>query len=94
MSSKTQKETKVIRLRELTIADKGRIRKLLKHGEISKISCMKGLPGYQQCLNVINPNHPSENDRVWEAAIRYLNNLPKIELDERLARYIKTGVAA
>ncbi len=93
MSEKAEKETKFIAIRELTPSDKDRIRSLFEYGDISKISMSPFLPGYQQCLNIANPNHPSDSERFWEAALKYLNALPEVELDARLAGFIK-GVAA
>lgn len=93
-SQKGTKETKAIVIRDLTINHKDRIRDLLKYGDAGKIAVRVSHIGYQQVINVLSPNHPTDNDRVWKAAIEYLNSLPKVEVDARLERYIKTGVAA
>ena len=93
MSEKANKETKVLSIRDLTVEDKDRIRSLLKYGDAGKIAVRVAHVGYQQVINVLSPNHPSDNDRVWEAAIAYLVDLPTVELDARLANYIK-GIAA
>jgi hypothetical protein len=93
-SQKGTKETKAIVIRELTVEHKDRIRQLLRHGDVGKIAIRVSHVGYQQVINVLSPNHPTNNDRVWQAAIEYLNSLPAVELDVRLERYIKTGVAA
>lgn len=94
MSGISKKETKCISVRDLTINDKDRIRSLFKYGDASKIASRCDFVGYQQVLNVLNPKHPSDNESVWVQALNYLNSLSEVEIDERLARYIKSGEAA
>lgn len=100
MSQNNTKETKVISVRDLTPHEKDRIRSLLRHGDHGKIAIMVKSVGYQQVINVLNPNHPSDsNDEVWECALEYLSGLPKVEMDVRFAKYISNeekedGVAA
>jgi hypothetical protein len=94
MSKKETNETKLISIRDLTVSDKGRIRELLKYGDAGKIAVKVSHITYQQVINVLSPTHPTDNDRVWKAAIEYLNSLPEVEIDARLDRFIKTGVAA
>lgn len=88
MSQKTTSKTIDIQIRDLTPKHKDKIRDLLKYGDAGKIAVRVRSCGYQQVLNVLSPNHPTDNDEVWERAIEYLSELPKVEMDERFANYV------
>jgi len=94
MSETGRTKTKQIAIRDLTAEDKDRIRELLKYGDVGRIATKCAHIPYDSVAKTINPNHVLDHERVWEQAVIYLQSLPQIEVDDRLERFIKKGVAA
>lgn len=94
MSETGRIKTKQIAIRDLTTRDKARIRELLKYGDIGKIATKCPHVKYDTVVKTLNENHSTDHERVWVEAVKFLQALPAIEVDERLARFIKKGVAA
>lgn len=88
MSKKTAHNTNSINPRTLDKATKKRIRSLLRRGDMVKIAKRCNLTS-AQISNVIRGI--SVNDDVWRETMQYIDNLPKIEVDDRLAEYITEG---
>ena len=82
------KKGKKISIRHI---DKEKVRELLKYGDLKEIA--KQLPlHYQSVARIIRKLQ--ENDIVWETAVQYLNDLPKTELNKRLAEELTKSEAA
>ena len=94
MSETGRNKTKQIAIRDLTVKDKQRIRELIKYGDVGRIASKCPHVKYDTVSKTINPNHSTDHERVWIAAVEYLQSLPKIEIDARLESFIKNGVAA
>lgn len=71
--------------------NKRKIYNLLKYGDMKAIA--NKLPYHYQSVSRIIRNF-EENDLVWKAAIEYLNNLPSVELNKRLAEELSKSEAA
>lgn len=94
MSETGRNKTTQIAIRDLTVKDKQRIRELIKYGDVGRIATKCPHVKYDTVAKTLNENHGTDHERVWEAALEYLQSLPNIEVDARLESFIKKGVAA
>lgn len=94
MTNNIKETTTQISVRNLSEADKDRLRGYLRRGDVGKIAIKVRSCGYQQVCNVLSKKHPTDNEEVWQRILEYFAELPKVEMDERFADLIEDGVAA
>lgn len=86
--------TTQLSVRDLSDDDKDRIRTLLRRGDAGKIAIRVQSCGYQQVLNTLSKESDQDNEEVWRRTLEFISELPKVEVDERFANFIKEGEAA
>lgn len=76
--------------RDLNADQKKRIKGMLKHGDVGKITVRCSV-GYKRVSEILR--NGEDHPEVWKETIDYLDNLPKVEVSSRLAKVISMEAA-
>lgn len=88
--SQSSKEMYKSTARQLSVRslDTGKMKSLLRYGDIGKIA-VRTHYHYQHVSRVIRDERA--NDHIWKAVANYLDSLPTIEIESRLAEHVQAA---